>query len=103
MAPIRKLSATIFIRRSATRRWASASGSAPAKDSAKDARARGASVAGPIKSGPAAGGPDASPLSGGSVYHHTIMYCREPVSVTDTWLRTPHVRGPCAKTGRHKP
>ena len=62
MAPIKKLSATSFIRRSATRRWASASGSAPANDSAKDARARRTGVAGVITSSPGARAPDGSAL-----------------------------------------
>ncbi len=63
VAPIRKLSATSFIRRNATRRCASASGSAPAKDSAKDARAARTGAAAVGESGLAPGGPDASPLT----------------------------------------
>ncbi|BBY69103.1 hypothetical protein MINTM008_48670 [Mycobacterium intracellulare] len=61
MAPIKKLSATIFIRRSATRRCASASRSAPAKDSANEVRPRPAAVNGVAELGLAVGGPDASP------------------------------------------
>jgi hypothetical protein len=63
LAPIKKPNATSFILRNPTRRWASASGSAPANDSGKEARARAAPVGGAVGFNPAAGESDASGLS----------------------------------------
>ncbi|AGL25942.1 Uncharacterized protein MBO1_00119 [Mycobacterium tuberculosis variant bovis] len=62
MAPTKNPTATTFIRRSAIRRAASASGSAAAKDSAKEARTRRATVGWVLKFSRGGGEPDTSAL-----------------------------------------
>ena len=96
VAPIRKLSATTFIRRSATRRSASASGSAPANDSAKDVRASAL----PRLRQPV-GCPTPRVSAVGSVCHHTIIRYRRGQLVLRHCSGGPRVTRPICQTRPH--